>query len=178
MSATATASAEDQQRIHHGSIIVPATNELFIAKHRIPERRAPGEKRANAYMGVDFVTDFSEKLEEPLQECSICYGTLSHRDPNLSIIDQFCGQGLAETKLTHVFWLADRQPTWNRIDPCVLLANGFGNCFCVRNVRDEFRLVLLRHIDARWSFQSYKPDEANRLGDVRRFFRPGIHFNL
>jgi hypothetical protein len=80
------------------------------------------------------------KIEEPVGDKELRYGKLVKGTVDGPIIQELDGEAKAETTLSEVFALMEKQP--NREDG-VLLTNGWANIFYVKDIEGVLRAVLV-----------------------------------
>jgi len=123
-----------------GTIKIPATTERFVAKDRF-ELKGLGD--GCPWLDNNFRDWFLHrdgKIEEPLAEQVLQYGTLSRKLSEGLIVEVLGGDAKAECSLSEIFFLMGRQS--NR-EEGALLTDGYTNIFFVKDRLGELRSVCL-----------------------------------
>jgi len=123
-----------------GTVLVPATEEKFVAREKFvvdTERRAPVKI---SYQGSNFSEWFLGKIEEPKPETQLRYAKLLKYSVDRPILTEL--GDAQETSLAEIFHLMSGQPNG---ESGVLLTSGYTNIFYVRDINGE-----LRAVDVHW----------------------------
>ncbi len=116
-----------------GTIVIPATTGPFAAH----EKFVVGNAQAKiSWIGSNFQEWFLGKTEEPLAETTLRYAKFVRQSLDGPILAELGDK--AETMLAQVYAFMARQPNG---EEGVLLTNGWGNIFYVRDVNGELRAV-------------------------------------
>lgn len=128
-----------------GTVSVPATTELFVAKNKFvtnTSREAPVKIN---YIGDNFKEWFlfgDGKTKELIGERTLCYAKLRKGSTDAPIIAELGGEAKAETTLAEIFDLMAKQANGEK---GALLNNGWANIFYVCDQKG-----VLRAVDAYW----------------------------
>lgn len=121
---------------------VAATTMPFIAKDRFVINTKANAKVKICGLGDNFKMHLLEKVEEPFSGSELHVHRLVKNSKDKPVIDELGGEAKAETTLTEMFALMEIQ---GRGQKGVLLTNGFGNIFYIRDVNG-----LLWAVDCGW----------------------------
>ncbi len=98
--------------------------------------------------GSNFTAWFAGKVEEDVSEGKLCPFALTERAYDNEIIADLGGEEKAETTLTEIWRLMQRQANG---EEGVLLTNGWANIFYVRDVNMVLRTVRVYWLGGGWS---------------------------
>lgn len=128
------------------TITLPPTTENFVTRNRFVLAMDP-KKVMIGYILGDFVTWFMGKVEAPVAESTLRYYELQRNAPDEDILAGVGGEARAETTLTEIFSLMERQ----RLGKDGILAiNGWENIFFVRDQAGTLRSVAVHWCDSAW----------------------------
>lgn len=139
-----------------GTVTIPATTVNFVALDKFvinTEREAPVKIYCS---GDNFKKRFLNKTEEHIRETILRYYDLNEKSRDIPIINELGGEDVAETTLTPLFTLIERQGNGEN---GVLLTNGYANIFYVRD--DE---GVLWAVGADWHAYGWYVD-ASSIGN-------------
>ncbi|MEK7669597.1 MAG: hypothetical protein AAB350_03380 [Patescibacteria group bacterium] len=123
-----------------GIVRVSATTKKFRAGANFLLKHDGG---ICSYFGSNFNSWFLEgdgKTEEPIGEQILCYGKLRKSSVDTPIIAELGGEAKAETTLTEMFSLMEKQ---KKGKAGVLLNNGYANIFYIRDQSGVLRTVYV-----------------------------------
>ena len=131
-------------------VAIPAT-QRFVAKDKFvvnTKRNAPVKI---SYLGDNFTAWFLNgegKIEDPISEQTLRYHKLRQSSVDGSIIAELGGEAKAETTLSEMFSLMEKQK--NGEDGC-LLNNGYANIFYIKDQAFVLRTVYAYWNDGGWN---------------------------
>ncbi len=125
-----------------GTTTIAATTTLFVAKDRFVVNTKQNAPVKISFLRENFRAWFLGKTEAPFTGSTLRYGKLSHSSVDVPIIAELGGEEKAETTLTELFSLMEKQPNG---ESGSLLTNGWANIFYVEDVSG-----VLRAVDAGW----------------------------
>jgi len=111
-----------------GTVKIPATTEKFIAEDRFVIDRSDSAPVKIFYLGDNFKKWFLGKIEKPIEETILRCQKLRKSSVDDLIIAELGGKKKAETTLTEMFSLMERQPN---DEDGILLTNGI---FYIRDI--------------------------------------------
>jgi hypothetical protein len=126
------------------TVTLPATTGKFIAKDKF----AVGSNGIS-FLGDNFNSWFlagKGKIEDPIVETTLRCHKLRNASLDTPIIAKLGGEAKAETTLTGIFALMERQNNGEE----VLLTNGYANIFYVKDVKGVLRAVHVDRYDVGW----------------------------
>ncbi|MBI2052102.1 MAG: hypothetical protein HYT38_00280 [Candidatus Sungbacteria bacterium] len=124
-----------------GTITIPAATARFIARDRFVVNISPAAPVKISYIGDNFAEWFLKddgKTEDPIGEQTLRYARLRQSSVDGPIISELGGEAKAETTLTEMFALMERQ---SKGEAGILLTDGYANIFYVRDIAGLFRAV-------------------------------------
>ena len=124
-----------------GNVDVLATKKKFVAKKKFIIDTSDKAKIKISYLGDNFQEWFLSKTEKSIEATKLRYSRLTECSVDEPIITELGGEEKAETTLTEVFSLMEKQPNGKDGD---LLNNGYANIFYVRDADGVFRAVSVR----------------------------------
>lgn len=130
-----------------GTTTTSATTEKFVARKKF--LKDSREVKFCGFFG-SFENDFlarDGKIEEPLDEQTLCYGNLTKNSVDGPIIEEVGGKTKAETTLTELYGLLEKQANGEEGD---LLTNGCANIFYIKNTSGVLRAVGVDWDDTVW----------------------------
>ncbi len=135
-----------------GKITIVATTTSFVARDRFVQNTKPNASVKISFLGDNFKEWFLGKTEEPHAGSTLRYDKLSHNSMDAPIIAEFGGEEKAETTLTELFSLMEKQA--NR-ESGPLLTNGYWNIFYIKDVGDVLRAVSAYWCGGGWDVRAY-----------------------
>ncbi len=124
-----------------GTTITSATTEKFVARDKFHK----DSKEVKFYVIWDNFTNWflvgNGKIEESLGEQVLRYGNLTKNSVDGPIIEELGGEAKAETTLTELYELLNKQPNGEEGE---LLTNGYANIFYIKDVSGVLRAVYVR----------------------------------
>lgn len=130
--------------------VVSATNELFVADKKFMLK---GNGGIYSYLGENFTNWFLDKVEDPMSKTTLHGYKLKQNSLDVAIIKEQGGEAKAETTLTEVYSLMEKQPN---SEDGVLLTNGWANIFYVHDTNATLRVVFVRWRDDGWDVSSHE----------------------
>lgn len=115
-----------------GTVVIPATTELFVAREKFVVNTGANIR----YIGNNFSTWFSAKVEVPMSGATLRYANLLKPSVDGPIMDEL--GDAKETKLAEIHVLMERQAKGKG---SVLLTNGWANIFYVNDESGTLRAV-------------------------------------
>ena len=152
------------------TIVIPATTGTFVAKEKFIQDTGRKAKVKISYLGDNFTAWFLSddgKTEEPITEQTLRYGKLRKSSVDAPIITELGGEAKAETTLTEVFSLMEKQATG---EEGVLLNNGWANLFYVKDQSGVLRTVRVSWGGDGWRVNADSVENPDRWGGGRRVF--------
>ena len=148
-----------------GTVTILATKKKFVAKKKFIIDTSDKAKIKISYLGDNFKKWFLDKAEEPIKETKLRYDRLTECSVDEPIITELGGEEKAETTLTEVFSLMEKQPNGKDGD---LLNNGYANIFYVRDADGVLRAVNVNWNDGGWNVNANTVENPNRwnVGNV------------
>jgi hypothetical protein len=123
------------------TVVIPATTSKFIAKDKFVvniTRNAPVEISVVFENFTNWFLSGDGKIENPIKEQTLCYHKLRKSSVNNLIIAELGGETKAETTLSEMFYLMEKQKNGGR---GILLTNGYANVFIIRDQNGVLRIV-------------------------------------
>lgn len=136
--------------------VFSATSANFVAKDNFKLKKDGG---ICSFLGDNFKDWFLSgdgKIEEPITEQVLRYAKLRKSSLDSPIIKELGGEEKAETSLTEIFSLMEKQ---SKGEEGVLLTNGWANIFYVKG-----RAGMLRTVDVFWCDDGWGVD-ADEVSD-------------
>jgi hypothetical protein len=152
------------------AVVVPATTSKFIAKNKFVVNTKRNASVKISYLGDNFTAWFLNgdgKTEDPISEQALRYHKLQKSSVDGPIINELGGDAKAETTLTEVFSLMEKQKNG---ESGVLLNNGYANIFYVRDQNGVLRVVDVIWDDGGWNVYARSVEDPDRWSDGRQVF--------
>jgi len=131
-----------------GTVTIAPTNKIFVAEKNFvintETNLHPTAKVKISYINENFKSWLLEKVEQPFAGSELCYQKFTKNSPDAPIIAELGGETKAETTLTEMFSLMEKQPCGEN---WTLLTNGYANIFYIRDVDVN---GVLRTVDVSW----------------------------
>lgn len=124
-----------------GTVAIPATKTPLIARDRFVVNTEPDAPVKISYLGDNFKEWFLDKIEEPFESSTLRSAKLSRSSVDGPIIAELGGEEKAETTLTELFSLLEKQPDGK---PGSLLTNGWWNILYIKDANRVLRAVFAR----------------------------------
>jgi hypothetical protein len=150
-----------------GTVTVSATTKKFRAGANFKLKQDGG---VCSYLGDNFKSWFLEgdgKTEEQMGEQTLHYGKLRKFSVDRPIITELGGEEKAETTLTVMFSLMEKQ---KKGEAGVLLNNGYANIFYIRDQSGVLRTVYVRWYDVGWRVNAYEVSHPSAWDDGGQVF--------
>ncbi len=131
------------------TVVVPATTSKFVAKEKFIRDTGRKAKVKISHLGGNFTEWYlagDGKTEDPISEQTLRYHKLRQSSMDGPIIAELGGEARAETTLTEVFSLMEKQSNGEN---GALLTDGYANIFYVRDSAG-----LLRTVGVYWSWSA------------------------
>ena len=148
-----------------GTTIIPATTEPFVAKDRFLLKKDGG---ICSNFSNNFTTWFLSgkgKIEEPISETTLHYDKLRQSSLDIQIIAELGGKTKAETTLTEMFSLMEKQRSG---ESGPLLNNGRANIFYVKDQNSLLCTVYVYWNGDGWFVSALSVERSNGWGDGGR----------
>lgn len=124
-----------------GTIAIPATKVPFIAKEKFVIDTSPNGLVKIDFFGNLFKRWFLNKVEKPINTTIIyCHKVRDSFLADHSIIDELGGEAKAETTLTEMFFLMEKQ---NNSKKGTLFPGNHGSIFYVRDIKGVLRIICV-----------------------------------
>ncbi len=130
-----------------GNITLSATTEKFVAASKFVVNTTDATKPKISYLDDDFENWFLGKTEDQIAEASLWYGVLTESANSQRIIAELGGGAKAETTLTEMFSLMEKQKNG---ESRTLLNNGWANIFYIKDSSGVLRTVFMAWYDGGW----------------------------
>jgi len=150
-----------------GTVSVPATNKKFVAKKKFVINTGDDAAVKISYLGDNFKAEFLGKTEKPFAGSELRQQKLKQASVDGLIIAEIGGEAKAETTLTEVFALMEKQ---GKGESGTILNNGYANIFYVRNVKGVLRAVFVYWLDGGWGVGAYSVESPGRWFDGLQVF--------
>lgn len=153
-----------------GTTVIPATTAQFVAKGKFVRNTGHKAKVKISYLGDNFTEWFlsgDSKTEDPISEQTLCSAKLKKSSVDAPIIAELGGEAKAETALTEVFSLMEKQPNGEN---GALLTNGYANIFYVRDQHGVLRAVRVGWDDGGWDVRAGSVEIPDMWHDGSRVF--------
>lgn len=126
---------------------IPAIAEKFITRDHFIVDKSEKAKVKISYLGENFQKEFLDKIEEPFSGSTLQYRKLRKTSADEPIITELGGEEKAETTLTEMFFLMEKQRNG---EAGALLNNGYANIFYIKNSAGVLRAVLVNWGGGGW----------------------------
>ncbi len=130
-----------------GTVNIAATTTPFVARDRFVLNTKKDAPVKISYLGGNFKNWFLGKEEQPFCGSTLKYGKLTRYSVDRPILKELGGDEKAETTLTELFFLMEKQPNG---ESGLLLANGYANIFYVKDSSGVLRAVSARWFGGGW----------------------------
>jgi len=149
------------------TVTVPATTQKFIARDRLGVNTGRKARVKISYLEDNFLSWFGGKIEDPIGETILCCNELRRPSVDGPILAELSGGAMAETTLTEMFSLMERQGSGEK---GILLTSGYANIFYVRDVFGALRAVGCRWDGGGWFVFADSVEYPSRWHGGRRVF--------
>ena len=150
-----------------GTIATSATTSNFVVKEKFTVDTSPGAKAKISGTGSNFDAWFGDKVEDPISKQTLRYRKLRQSSVDGPIITELGGEEKAETTLSEMFSLMAKQGNG---EDGVLLNNGWGNIFYVRDNAGVLRPVRVNWFDDGWSVFASSVEDPDGWSDGLQVF--------
>lgn len=123
-----------------GTVTLPATTERFVASKKFVVGKGPDARVKICGLGSNFENWFLNKVEESIGETTLCFQRLRKASRDTPIINELGGEEKAETTLTEIYALMERQKNGEK---GILLTNGNANIFYAPDINGVLRAVFV-----------------------------------
>lgn len=152
-----------------GTVSVNATTEKFVASEKFMVNTEADTKVKILCLGSDFKSWFLSKTEKPIQGGELRFQKLAKASVNGPIFSKLGGKEKAETTLTEMFSLMEKQ---GKGETGALLTNNDANIFCIRDVCGVRRTLGVRWRNDGWHVSADSLERRpRRLGGFLVFSR-------
>ena len=149
------------------TMTIPARREKFIASNYFIIDAGEKTKVKISYLGDNFRTNFLNKTEEISLENTLRYHKLLKRSVDKPIIAELGGKEKAETTLTEMFALMEKQGSGESGE---LLTNGYSNIFYIRDSAGALWAVRCDWDDDGWHVAAGSVEDPLKWHGGRRVF--------
>jgi len=149
------------------TVTVPATTQKFIARDRLGVNTGRKARVKISYLEDNFLSWFGGKIEDPIAETSLCCNKLRRPSVDGPILAELSGGAMAETTLTEMFSLMERQGSGEK---GILLASGYANIFYVRDVFGALRAVICDWHGDGWRVNAISVEHSGAWRDGHQVF--------
>jgi len=129
------------------TVVIPATTKKFIARDNFIVDTSEKAKVKICFLGDNFEENFLGKTEDAIVEITLRYYKLRKGSVDNPIIAEIGGKEKAETTLTEMFSLMEKQPNGEK---GALLTNGYANIFYIRDTNGVLWAVHCHWGDGGW----------------------------
>ncbi|OGE83851.1 MAG: hypothetical protein A3B95_02820 [Candidatus Doudnabacteria bacterium RIFCSPHIGHO2_02_FULL_43_13b] len=129
------------------TVTIPARTTKFVAKDHFVVNTSGEAKVKISYLGDNFRKHFLGKTEEPTSETTFRCHKLKKLSRDIRIINKLGGEERAETTLSAMFALMEKQPNGEK---GALLNNGYANIFYIRDAAGVLWAVYCCWRDDGW----------------------------
>jgi hypothetical protein len=153
-----------------GVATVPATTSKLVAKEKFVRDTGRKAKVKISYLGNNFTEWFlsgSGKTEDPITEQTLRYHKLRQSSVDGPIIGEFGGEAKAETTLSEMFSLMEKQKSG---EDGVLLNNGYANIFYIKDQNGALRAVYVYWYDDGWLVYAHSVENPYGWRDGSQVF--------
>lgn len=148
-----------------GTVAIAAITSPFIAREKFVMNTGANIR----YIGNNFSTWFSAKVEEPMSEATLCYAKLLRNEVDGPIMDEL--GDAKETTLAEIYALIQRQANGNgKEKEGVLLTNGRANIFYVLDANGTLRAVYVIWYGDGWHVSARSVTRPSRWCDGGQVF--------
>ncbi len=151
-----------------GTVSTSATTEKFVAKDKFKLKKDRG---LCSYLGDNFTSWFltgESKIEDPIGEQSLRFGTLLRNSVDGPIIEELGGEAKVETTLSAIYDLLLKQS--KKGEEGVLLVNGYANIFYVKDINGVLRAVYVYWHVGGWRVRADSVENAGAWDAGYRVF--------
>jgi len=152
------------------TVMVPATIGKFVAREKFVRDTSRETKVKINHLGNNFTAWFlngGDDKEDPESEQTLRYHRLKKYSVDDPIITELGGKAKAETTLTEMFSLMEKQANG---ESGVLLNNGFANIFYIKDSAGVLRTVYVYWNVGGWGVYALSVEVPRRWGDGCRVF--------
>ena len=150
-----------------GTVTVSATTSRFVAENRFVINTKWDALVKISYLGDSFREWFLGKTEEPTQETTLHYYKLRRNSVDGPIITELGGEAKAETTLSEMFSLIERQ---GHGEDGVLLNSGAASIFYIRDITGSLLGVRVRWRYNSWQVRARSVEFPYRWHNAHRVF--------
>ena len=150
-----------------GIVSVAPTNENFVADKKFVVNTTATATVKIYELGTNFKVWFLKKVEAPFAGSELLYQKLVTSSKNTPIISELGGEKKAETTLTEMFFLMEKQGRGQDGD---LLTNGYANIFYIRDVDGVLRAVCVYWGGRGWRVNACPTDNPHGWSAGPRVF--------
>lgn len=146
------------------------TSSKFVAKEKFVRDTGNDAKVKINYLGDNFTKWFlagSGKIERPMGKQTLCYGDLKKASVDVPIITELGGAKKAETSLTELFSLMEKQGNG---EGGALLTNGWTNIFYIKDMQGVLRAVYVDWNADGWGVLADVVSDPREWNDGYRVF--------
>ncbi len=153
------------------TVVIPAIMEMFVAAEMLVISTKPSARVKISHIGANFTAWFLKrrgKIEEPNSEQILRYHNLWVESADTFIIKGLGGEMKAETTLSEMFSLMEKQ----RYGEAGVLLNKAANMFYIRDRAGVLRRIHMYWWNNGWEFEAYpvEPEHGFGLKAGPRFF--------
>jgi hypothetical protein len=151
-------------------VMISATTSKFVAKDKFVVNTKRNAKVLISAVWDNFTNWFLSgdgKIEDPINEQVLRYHKLRKSSVDGPIIAELGGEAKAETTLTEMFSLMEKQKNG---EDGVLLNNGYANIFYIRDKNGVLRAVYVAWVDDGWYVYAHPVDDSHGWRDGSRVF--------
>ncbi len=130
-----------------GTVNLPATTVRFVVQDWFVVNTKQDAPVEISSLGGNFIKWFLGKTEEPIPETTLRYHKICQSSADGPIITELGGEVQAETTLTALFSLMQKQ---NHGQAGVLLNNGYASFFYIRDITGTLRAVYVYRLKVGW----------------------------
>jgi len=140
------------------TVTIPATTDKFVAKYKFKVDTSRKAKVKISCLGYNFKNWFLKKTEEPFPGSTIYGRKLSKNLVDGSILSELGGQEKAETTLSELFIMMERQANGEAGE---LLTNGYTNIFYVRDITGTLRAAFVFWLGVGWHVDAHSVEDPS-----------------
>ena len=152
------------------TVMVPAITGKFVAREKFVRDTSRKARVKISYLGDNFTAWFLNgdgKTEDLESEQTLRYHKLKKYSVDGPIIAELGGKAKAETTLTEMFSLMEKQANG---EDGVLLSNGYANIFYIKDSAVVLRTVGVSWIDDSWYVDADSVERPDGWSDGDRVF--------